>query len=147
MNRPTLKEENQMTTSIRSKSIIAIFAVAAIAPVASASASVNEPVLAGYYSASSATSDTPSSTSSVTALSHDSNATVALRRDGSQAAPVVANLGSEPNTASDGFDWGDAAIGAGAGLFGACLAALGVAAIGGRRSRTSRPATAASQSA
>jgi len=186
-----------MTTSIRSKSIIAIFVAAAIVPVASAGAAPVEPVLAGEYSASQpvkatssvtaltqlghpgaaqvepaatdlgqgpssapsfssltalshdsspAPSSTPStSTSSLTALSHDSIGPVALRRDGSQAEPFVANVGSQPTTAGDGFDWGDAAIGAGAGLLAVCLAMLGSATIGGRRS--SRPTTAASQGA
>jgi len=184
-----------MTTSIRSKSIIAIFVAAAIVPVASAGAAPVEPVLAGEYSASQPVKETGSvtaltqlghpgaaqvepaatdlgqgpssapsfssltalshdsspapssapSTSSLTALSHDSIGPVAVRRDGSQAEPFVANVGSQPTTAGDGFDWGDAAIGAGAGLLAACLAMLGSAAIGGRRS--SRPSTAASQGA
>ena len=199
-----------MTTSIRSKSIIAIFVAAAIVPVASAGAAPVEPVLAGEYSASRPVKETGSatltqlghpgaaqvepattdlgqgpssgpsyssltalshdsssapsfssltalshdsspapsstpSTSSLTALSHDSIGPVAIRRDGSQAEPFVANVGSQPTTAGDGFDWGDAAIGAGAGLLAACVAMLGSAAIGGRRS--SRPTTAASQGA
>src|SRR4051812_19251361 len=109
-----------MTTSIHAKSIIAIFAVAAIAPVATAGAYPNEPVIADHNSSalSSTPADTPSSTSSLTALSHDSSATpssatpssassltalshdssgtVALRRDGSQAVPVVASLSPQP---------------------------------------------------
>jgi hypothetical protein len=46
-----------------------------------------------------------------------------LRRDGSKAVPWVANL--EPDVAvpaGDGFDWGDAAVGAGAAI---ALVALG----------------------
>jgi hypothetical protein len=173
-----------MTTSIRSMSIIAIFAAAAIVPVASAGASVNQPVLAGYSSGapvdtSSGTSsvtalshdysstpvdkssgnssltslshdysatpvETSSATSSLTALSHDSSPTVALHRDGSKAVPVVADLGPEPTSAAgDGFDWGDAAIGAGAVLLVSCLAILAAAGLSGRR----KPTTAASQSA
>jgi len=176
-----------MTTSIRSKPIIAIFVAAAIVPVASAGAAVNEPVLASYSSGgsvdtssgissvtalshdssatpvdtssgvssvtalshdSSATpADTSSGISSVTALSHDSNPTVTLHRDGSKAVPVVADLGPEPTTAAgDGFDWGDAAIGAGAVLLVACLAMVAAAGFSGRRSRTAQP-NAASQSA
>jgi hypothetical protein len=172
-----------MTTSIRSMPIIAIFVAAAIVPVASAGASVNEPVLAGYYSAapvdtssgstsltalshdSSSTVASSGSTSltalshdssptvassgstSLTALSHDSSPTVALHRDSSEAVPFVADLGPEPTTASgDGFDWGDAAVGAGAVLLVACLAMFAAAGISGRRGRTSQP-TAASQSA
>jgi hypothetical protein len=48
----------------------------------------------------------------------------ALRRDGSKAAPFV--VGLEPNIAApaaDGFDWGDAAVGA--------AAAIGLVALGG----------------
>ena len=94
-----------MTTSIRSMPIIAIFVAVAIVPVASAGASPNEPVLAGYDSATPV--DTSSGTSSVTALSQDSNPAVTLHRDGSKAVPVVADLGPEPTTAAgDGFDWG-----------------------------------------
>jgi hypothetical protein len=168
-----------MTTSIRSISTIAIFVAAAIVPVASAGASVNEPVLAGYYSAapvdtssgstsltaishdsspavapSASTSLTalshdssptaaPLASTSLTALSHDSSPTVGLHRDSSQAEPFVANVGPEPTTAAgDGFDWGDAAIGAGGVVLVACLAMF-AAGISGRRSST----TAASQSA
>jgi hypothetical protein len=199
-----------MTTSIRSMPLIAILVAAAIVPVASAGASVVEPVLAGNYSAapddkssgtssltalghpdaatpvdtssdassgtssltsishdygapvdqSSGTSsltsishdygaapvDQSSSFSSVTALSPDSNPTVTLHRDGSKAEAFVANVGPEPTTApGDGFDWGDAGIGAGAVALVAGLAML--AGFSVRRSRSSQPATAASQSA
>jgi hypothetical protein len=90
--------------------------------------------------------DQSSGISSVTALSHDSNPTVTVHRDGSQAEPFVADLDPEPTGApGDGFDWGDAGIGAGAVLLVACLAMLAAAGYGGRRS--SRPSTAASQSA
>jgi hypothetical protein len=172
-----------MTTSIRSMSIIAILVAAAIVPVASAGASVNEPVLSGYYSAApvdtssdytsltslshdssqpvtssgsssltalSHDSSQPvasSGSSSLTALSHDSSPTVALHRDSAQAVPFVADVGPEPTTASgDGFDWGDAAIGAGAVLLVACLAMFAAAGVSGRRS-PSQSSTAASQSA
>jgi hypothetical protein len=173
-----------MTTSIRSISIIAIFAAAAIVPVASAGASPTDPVLAGYYNAapvdtssdyssltaishdsspSVASSDNTSLTAlshdssptvassdntSLTALSHDSSPTVALHRDASAAEPFVANVGPQPSSASgDGFDWGDAGIGAGAVLLAACLAMVAAAGFSGRRSRTSQSTTAASQSA
>ena len=43
-----------------------------------------------------------------------------LRRDGSAAVPFVAQVG--PDRASDGFDWGDAALGA---LAGGLLVLLG----------------------
>ena len=37
-----------------------------------------------------------------------------LRRDGSKAVPFVADLGPKAPATAGGFDWGDAAIGAGA---------------------------------
>ena len=148
-----------MTTSMRSISIIAIFAAAAIVPVASAGASPTDPVMAGYYTAApvdtssgyssltaisqdSSPTVASSGSSSLTAISHDSSPTVALHRDGSKAVPVVADLGPEPTTVSgDGFDWGDAAIGAGAVLLVACLAMVAAAGVSRRSS------SAASQSA
>jgi hypothetical protein len=160
-----------MTTSIRSMPIIAIFVAAAIVPVASAGASPTVDTSSGISSLTALSHDdsatpagissltalshddsaTPvdksSGVSSVTAISHDSNPTVTLHRDGSKAVPVVADLDPEPTAAGDGFDWGDAAIGAGAVLFVACLAMLAAAGFSGRRSRTSQPTTAASQSA
>jgi hypothetical protein len=56
-----------------------------------------------------------------------------LRRDGSKAVPFVANVGTEAapptDTAAptDGFDWGDGAIGAGLGA--ALLAGAGAYAV------------------
>jgi hypothetical protein len=150
-----------MTTSIRSISIIAVFVAAAIVPVASAGASPTDPVLAGYNSAApvdtsssdytsltalshdSSPSVAPSDYTSLTALSHDSSPSVTLHRDSSQAEPFVANVGPEPTSASgDGFDWGDAAIGAGAVVLVACLAMVTAAGFSGRRGRTSQPTTA-----
>jgi hypothetical protein len=85
--------------------------------------------------------------SSVTALSHDSSPTVTVR-DGSKAVPFVADLDPEPTTAAgDGFDWGDAAIGAGAVLIVACLAMVAAVGYSSRRRGTPQPSTAASQSA
>jgi hypothetical protein len=49
---------------------------------------------------------------------------VALRRDGSQAEPTV--VSASPSDSGDGFDWGDAAVGAGAAM---TLVALGGAAL------------------
>jgi hypothetical protein len=45
-----------------------------------------------------------------------------LRRDGSKAVPVVV---PEPGPPSDAFDWGDAGIGAGAGVAALLVAAAG----------------------
>ena len=61
---------------------------------------------------------------------------VILHRDGSRADPFIADVAPTPIAAADSFDWGDAAVGAGAGLI---LALLGVAATGaytGRHART-----------
>jgi hypothetical protein len=64
--------------------------------------------------------------SSVTAPARPTSE-IALRRDGSQVEPFVAQAGPElvsdsPVNAADGFDWGDAALGAGAAM---ALVALG----------------------
>jgi hypothetical protein len=63
-----------------------------------------------------------------------SNAPV-LRRDGSKAEPFVADLDPEtgPAVAADGFDWSDAAIGAGLGAAAVMLAVAGALAVRGRR--------------
>ena len=75
---------------------------------------------------------------------------IVVRRDGSKADPFVANVSSaaapNPSTGSgSGFDWVDAAIGAGIGALAAM--ALAGALIGMRRRRTgvtARPASAGS---
>jgi hypothetical protein len=71
-------------------------------------------VAAGYSSTGSdlagpASASTPAKTHEVA---------VVTRRDGSRAVPFVANVSGESSTAAAGseFDWGDAAIGAGAAL-------------------------------
>ncbi len=59
----------------------------------------------------------------------ESVSTVLLRRDSSQAEPLIANVGptpyASPYASADVFDWGDAAIGAGIALV------LGAAGLGG----------------
>ena len=62
-----------------------------------------------------------------------------LRRDGSEAVPLVADL--EPDIAApagDGFDWGDAAVGAGAAIGLAALGGVGLA-LRGRRAPDQAP--------
>ena len=121
-----------MTSSIRRKSIATILVVGAIAPVAPASAAYYESLNAGPQSGQG-----------------DDSSAIVVRRDGAAAVPFVAQVGPEttaPAPAADGFDWGDAAIGAGAGLVAASLAMLGSAAVG-RRSQRSKPPTAVSQQA
>lgn len=61
-----------------------------------------------------------------------SNAPV-MRRDGSKAVPLVADLDGEPAAVADGFDWSDAAIGAGLGATAVLLAVAGTVAMRGRR--------------
>jgi hypothetical protein len=73
---------------------------------------------------------------------------VALRRDGSQAEAFVADVGTTPSATGDGFDWADAAIGAGATLLLAAFLMMGTGAVGGRRtSSRPKPAGAVSQGA
>jgi len=60
-----------------------------------------------------------------------------LRRDGSKAVPFVADLApTGAPAAADGFDWGDAAVGLGAGLLVAVLGFAAIGAYGGRRAQT-----------
>jgi hypothetical protein len=76
-----------------------------------------------------------------------SNASV-LRRDGSKAEPFVAEVGQSVDSSaaptrsgvSSGFDWGDAAIGAGLGAVAALLTVGAVGAV--RRRSTTRAASA-----
>jgi hypothetical protein len=57
-----------------------------------------------------------------------------LHRDGSKAVPFVADLdGSPASTAADPFDWGDAAVGAAAGIGVMLLASAGWIAANRRR--------------
>jgi hypothetical protein len=64
--------------------------------------------------------------------------TVAMRRDASQAVPFLASVGPTTTSASsDGFDWGDAAIGA-ASMLGLVAVGLGGLALLSRRRRADR---------
>ena len=64
--------------------------------------------------------------------------TVAMRRDASQAEPFLASVGPTTTSASsDGFDWGDAAIGA-AIMLGLVAVGLGGVALLSRRRRPDR---------
>ena len=67
----------------------------------------------------------------------------ALRRNGSEAVPFVADVQpSAPATAS-GFDWGDAGIGAGAAFALTMIGIGGMLVLSNRRHRDARPATTA----
>lgn len=59
--------------------------------------------------------------------SADSSTGPVLRRDGSRAVPFVADVDPEAEAATpaDGFDWGDASLGAGVGALAVALAATG----------------------
>ena len=61
---------------------------------------------------------------------------VDLRGDGSKADPFVADLAPTGAAAADGFDWGDAAVGVGAGMIVTALGFAAIGAYGGRRPRT-----------
>jgi hypothetical protein len=64
--------------------------------------------------------------------------TVAMRRDASQAVPFLASVGPTTTSASsEGFDWGDAAIGA-ASMLGLVAVGLGGLALLSRRRRPDR---------
>ncbi|MGH2991616.1 MAG: hypothetical protein ACRDMA_17505 [Solirubrobacterales bacterium] len=63
----------------------------------------------------------------------DSSNAPVMRRDGSKAVPFVADLDPEPAAAGDGFDWSDAAIGAGLGAAAVALAVAGAVAMRRRR--------------
>jgi hypothetical protein len=119
-----------MNTSMRTRSIVAVLVAGAIAPAAPAAASLYSPVGEGPQ-----------------ATKKDDSAAIVLRRDGSQATPFVADVSPEAAVSGDGFDWGDAAIGAGAGLLTVALVVGGSGAIAGRRRPTPTPASAASQGA
>ena len=56
----------------------------------------------------------------------DTQGALVLHRDGSKAVPFVANVSVDHATSGDGFDWGDAMIGAGAVLGIAALGAAGL---------------------
>jgi len=86
---------------------------------------------AGFANLSAA----PTSVSTASASTPSTDGLV-LHRDGSKAVPFVADVTPTEAQSADGFDWGDAAIGLGAGLL---VSALGIAAIGahgGRRAQT-----------
>jgi hypothetical protein len=67
----------------------------------------------------------------------DSSTGSILRRDGSKAVPFVADVGLDAVTAApaDGFDWGDAGLGAGVGALAVALAAVGAVSLRGRQVR------------
>ena len=69
-------------------------------------------------------------------VASESSHRVDLRRDGSKADPFVADLAPSGAPAADGFDWGDAAVGLGAGLMVGVLGLAAIGGYGGRRAQT-----------
>jgi hypothetical protein len=69
-------------------------------------------------------------------VASESSHGVDLRRDASKADPFVADLATTGAPAADGFDWGDAAVGLGAGLIVGVLGFAAIGGYGGRRAQT-----------
>ena len=148
-----------MTTQTHRKTIAVAAVIGALAIAAPASASDQSPSttpaptaahpFSGQGGQQSSTTPTPTSAHPFSGQSGQGGPQlVALRRDGSQAEAFVADVGGTPSATGDGFDWGDAAIGAGAGLLAAALLMMGTGAVGGRRtSSRTKPAGAVSQGA
>ncbi len=126
------------------RTTVAILVVAAIAPVAAAVGQTGDPATGDR-----AGSPEPSGSGERVVLRRDGERAVpfdsqiengdapVLRRDGSQALPFAAVVGAQGGVAEDGFDWGDAAIGA-AGAVGLMLLAS-VARAAARRRRPTEP--------
>ena len=128
----------QMKTSKRTRIAIAVLAAAVIAPVAPAAANQYAPF-----------ADAPPPAHQGEAANRQNGPeTVVLRRDGDRSTKFVAEASPEATTpaggSGDAFDWGDAAIGAGASLLAVALVASGTGAVTGRRRRTPTTASAAS---
>ena len=101
------------------------------------------PAVASGYSSTGDDLAGPASASTPPAAQESA---IVLRRDGSQAVPFVADTGSTsadtgstPAAASGGFDWGDAAIGAGTAL--GIVALLGASGLAIRNRRRVAPST------
>jgi hypothetical protein len=151
-----------MNTSMRTRLIVAVLAVSAIAPVAPAAAGVYGPLDEAPQTAQRNDS-TAQTTGSINAIvgpasepssvepgyvsanattgpltAEPANSDAVLIRDGNEAVPFVANVGTEAaapaGDSADGFDWGDAALGAGAAMAG--LFGIGAAVLLATRRRT-----------
>jgi len=127
-----------MNTSKRTRIAIAVLAAAVIAPVAPAAANQYAPFA----------DPPPPAHQSQAANPQNGPEAVVLRRDGDRSTKFVAEASPEATKpaggSGDAFDWGDAAIGAGAGLLAVALVASGTGAVTGRRRRTLTTASAAS---
>src|SRR6188768_3091852 len=79
----------------------------------------------------------PAGAGSAEGLASLSTGELTLHRDGSKADPFVANVAATgAPAAADGFDWGDGAVGLGAGLLVGVLGFAAIGAYGGRRAQT-----------
>ena len=128
--------------SIKSITLVVVAGVCALAIPASVAGAQGVPHGADYSSANAQASEsdavaagnahrTPTELGQSTA---GSQSALALRRDGSQAEPFVADVGASPAAASgDGFDWDWASAGIGAGVAIAMIALAGTALITVRR--------------
>lgn len=120
-----------MRNSTRTKAIVAVLVAGALTPVAPAVASFEDPFVSDLGGSSSGDSSS-----------------IVQRRDATQAAPFVAEVGPEATTvANDDFEWGSAAIGAGAALLTVALVGLGTGAIRERGGHAHRSAPSTTQSA
>jgi hypothetical protein len=128
-----------MKSSFHTRSIVAGIAVGALWVAAPAAGSVAEPPTVPPANAQAQVAQS---------TGRDQQTGIVIRRDGTQATPFVAGFAREASVPGDGdaFDWGHAAIGAGAALLATGLLAAGSNALGGRRG-TSKPAGAVSQGA
>ena len=142
-----------MTTQTHRMTIAAAAVIGALAIAAPASAADQQPSTTPAPTAAhpfsgqggQQPSATPTPTSAHPLSGQGDQQVVALRRDGSQAEAFVADVGGTPSATGDGFDWGDAAIGAGAGLLAAALLLGGSGAVQARRRRAPSAAGMTSQ--
>ena len=126
------------------RTTMAIMVVAAIAPVAPAAGQIGAPA-----NGDRGGSAEPGASGEPAVLRRDGDRAVpfdpviddrealVLRRDGSQAVPFAGADGARGGVAADGFDWGDAAIGAAGAISLMLLASAAHAAV--RRRRPSEP--------
>jgi hypothetical protein len=72
-----------------------------------------------------------------------SSSGVALRRDGSETVPFIADVGTKTSASTGGFNWGDAGIGAGAALALTMIGLGDLLVLSNRRHRAEKPAATA----
>ena len=134
-----------MNASMRTRSIVAMLAIGAVAPVASAAA--DGPAQRPVYTATPPAEHSDSEYLSLNAISHPvSEPTNSQAGTGTSSLNSIVGaptseptLVSSPSGSNDGFNWRDAALGAGAAM--AALLALGSAGLLVARRRTGVPST------